>query len=81
MKAAGISEIAVQVGDAHTWCYGDLWTWTNPGASRTVTCSRCQIGCPAGTVLDPPGSEPSGSSSTAAQRSGSTTPEQSNPRL
>jgi hypothetical protein len=47
MKAAGISEIAVQVGDAHTWCYGDLWTWTNPGASHTVTCSLCQIGCPA----------------------------------
>jgi alpha-galactosidase len=29
-----------------------MWTWTNPGASRTVTRGFSQISCPAGVTLD-----------------------------
>jgi alpha-galactosidase len=56
LKAAGtgsVGEIALQVGDGYTWCQGGLWTWTDPGASRTVARSLSQIGCPAGVTLDP----------------------------
>ena len=56
MKAAGtgsVGEIALQVGDGYAWCQGGLWTWTDPDASRTVTRSLSQIGCPAGVTLDP----------------------------
>ena len=47
-----MGEIAVQVGDAWSWCQGGQWTWTNPGASRTVKRTFDQINCPSGTTLD-----------------------------
>lgn len=48
-----VGEIAVQVGEGMSWCQGGLWTWTNPGASKTVTERFEQIGCPVGVTLDP----------------------------
>ncbi|GIF26281.1 alpha-galactosidase [Actinoplanes tereljensis] len=51
--AGSVGEIAVQVGDAFTWCQGGQWTWTNPGGSRTVSRSFGDISCPAGVTLDP----------------------------
>ncbi|MFC5828156.1 NPCBM/NEW2 domain-containing protein [Nonomuraea insulae] len=48
-----VGEIAVQVGDASSWCQGGLWGWTNAGSSRTVTERFDQLGCPAGVTLDP----------------------------
>ena len=47
-----VGEFAVQVGPDYTWCQGGLWTWTNPGASRTITRGVDQLHCPAGTTLD-----------------------------
>ncbi|WP_169789034.1 NPCBM/NEW2 domain-containing protein [Nonomuraea candida] len=48
-----VGEIAVQMGENWTWCQGGLWTWTNAGASRTVTERFDQISCPVGVTLDP----------------------------
>jgi alpha-galactosidase len=50
--AGSVGEIAVQVGDAYTWCQGGQWTWSNPGGSRTITRAFDEISCPSGTVLD-----------------------------
>jgi alpha-galactosidase len=47
-----VGEIAVQVGDALTWCQAGRWAWTNPRSSRTVTESFDDIECPAGVTLD-----------------------------
>jgi alpha-galactosidase len=47
-----VGEIAVQVGDAMTWCQAGRWAWTNPHSSRTVTESFDDIECPAGVTLD-----------------------------
>ncbi|MFD0517500.1 NPCBM/NEW2 domain-containing protein [Paractinoplanes durhamensis] len=51
--AGSVGEIAVQVGDAFTWCQGGQWTWSNPGGSKTITRSFGDISCPAGVTLDP----------------------------
>ncbi|MFI5896491.1 NEW3 domain-containing protein [Actinoplanes sp. NPDC051513] len=48
-----VGEIAVQVGDAYTWCQGGQWTWTNPGGSRTIARAFDEISCPGGVTLDP----------------------------
>jgi alpha-galactosidase len=45
-------EIALQVGEAQTWCQGGHWAWTNAGASRTITESVDDIECPSGIPLD-----------------------------
>ncbi|MET8148791.1 NPCBM/NEW2 domain-containing protein [Actinoplanes sp. NPDC005259] len=50
--AGTVGEIAVQVGSAGSWCQGGFWTWTNPGASRTVTRHLTDIDCPLGVTLD-----------------------------
>ncbi|MEU4240860.1 NPCBM/NEW2 domain-containing protein [Actinoplanes sp. NPDC026619] len=50
--AGSVGEIAVQVGDAFTWCQGGQWTWLNPGDSRTISRSFDEISCPSGTTLD-----------------------------
>jgi alpha-galactosidase len=47
-----VGEIAVQVGDALTWCQAGRWAWTNPHSSRTVTESFDDIECPSGVALD-----------------------------
>jgi len=47
-----VGEIAVQVGDAFTWCQAGRWAWTNPHASRTITESFDDIDCPSGVTLD-----------------------------
>ena len=47
-----VGEFAVQVGPDWSWCQGGMWTWTNPGASRTVTRTYSQLSCPAGVTLD-----------------------------
>jgi alpha-galactosidase len=52
VDAGSVGEIAVQVGDAWSWCQGGQWTWTNPGASRTVTRTFDELSCPAGVTLD-----------------------------
>ncbi|HYN95256.1 MAG TPA: NPCBM/NEW2 domain-containing protein [Pilimelia sp.] len=52
--ATGTSgEIAVQVGDAMSWCQGGLWSWTNANSSRTVTEELDEISCGVGVTLDP----------------------------
>ncbi|WP_345565975.1 NPCBM/NEW2 domain-containing protein [Nonomuraea rosea] len=48
-----VGEIAIQVGDAMSWCQGGFWAWTNPHSSRTITERFDQISCPAGVTLDP----------------------------
>ncbi|MEV0614344.1 NPCBM/NEW2 domain-containing protein [Nonomuraea sp. NPDC050404] len=48
-----VGEIAVQVGESSSWCQGGLWTWTNPGSSKTITERFEQISCPVGVTLDP----------------------------
>jgi alpha-galactosidase len=45
-------EIALQTGDAQTWCQGGHWAWTNAGASRTITETVDDIECPSGISLD-----------------------------
>jgi len=50
--AGSVGEFAVQVGPDFAWCQGGMWTWTNPGASRTVTRSFSQLSCPPGVSLD-----------------------------
>jgi alpha-galactosidase len=47
-----VGEIAVQVGDALTWCQAGRWAWTNPHSSRTITESFEDIECPSGVTLD-----------------------------
>jgi alpha-galactosidase len=47
-----VGEIAVQVGDAYTWCQAGRWAWTNPHSSRTISESFDDIECPSGTTLD-----------------------------
>jgi hypothetical protein len=53
--AGSVGEIAVQVGDAWTWCQGGQWTWSNAGGSRTISRSFDEISCPGGVVVDPAG--------------------------
>jgi alpha-galactosidase len=54
--AAGTTgEIAVQVGDAFTWCQGSRWTWTNANSTRTIAQKFADLGCPAGVHVDPAG--------------------------
>ncbi|GIE49247.1 NPCBM/NEW2 domain-containing protein [Actinoplanes nipponensis] len=47
-----VGEIAVQVGDALTWCQAGRWAWTDPHRSRTITESFDDIECPSGVTLD-----------------------------
>jgi alpha-galactosidase len=51
--ASGTSgEVALQVGEAQTWCQGGHWAWTNAGAARTITETVDDIECPSGIPLD-----------------------------
>jgi len=47
-----VGEVAVQIGDALTWCQGGKWAWTDPHATRTITEPFADIECPAGITLD-----------------------------
>ncbi|HEU5470927.1 MAG TPA: NPCBM/NEW2 domain-containing protein [Actinophytocola sp.] len=47
------AEIAVQVGPNFTWCQGSRWTWTNPNSTRTIAQKFTDLGCPAGSTVDP----------------------------
>jgi alpha-galactosidase len=45
-------EIAIQVGEAGSWCQGGCWAWTGPGQTHTVAERYDQLGCPQGVTVD-----------------------------
>jgi alpha-galactosidase len=45
-------EIALQIGEAQTWCQGGKWAWTGAGTTRTITETIDDINCPSGVSLD-----------------------------
>jgi alpha-galactosidase len=46
-------EFALEVGPDSAWCQGSQWTWTGASASKTISRTFAEIGCPAGVTMDP----------------------------
>jgi alpha-galactosidase len=50
--SGGVGEIAIQIGDAFTWCQGGRWAWANPGSTRTIVQKFSELGCSGGIPMD-----------------------------